>query len=82
MILPIHLYPNPVIDILTIQNNISAISNVDIFDIYGVLYHNTNFSITSPDIIQVDMTTGYPTGMYFVQITSSTDVKVYSILKQ
>ena len=75
------LYPNPVTGILNIQNNISAISSVDIFDIYGVLYHNTNFSTTSPDTIQIDMT-DYPAGMYFVQITSSTDVKVYSIIKQ
>ena len=75
------LFPNPVTDILNIENNISAISNVDIFDIYGVLYHNTDFNIASPNIIQIDMTDD-PTGMYFVQITSSTDVKVYSIIKE
>lgn len=75
------LYPNPVQNILYIQQNVSEAITIDVFDLYGVLYYNKSFNNVTAQIIQVDMSP-FRSGLYLVRITGKSDVKVYSIVKE
>jgi hypothetical protein len=75
------LYPNPVNGILFIDQNISEIVTLDIFDFYGILYLNTSLDgRNSPVTHEINMA-DYPEGMYFIRITSKDDVNVYTVVK-
>lgn len=75
------LYPNPVQNILYIQQNVSEAVSIDVFDLYGVLYYNKSFNNAAAQTIQVNMSS-FRSGIYLVRITGKTDVKVYSIVKE
>jgi hypothetical protein len=75
------LYPNPVSGVLFIDQNVSEVVTLDIFDIYGILYLNTSLDgRNSPITHEINMA-DYPQGIYFIRITTKDDVKVYSVLK-
>jgi len=81
--------PNPVTSAsdykLTITNKIMEVSDVYIYNLYGVLV-NTNQVLhfngnTIDETIIVDMFE-LPNNLYIVQIVSATNVRTYNILKQ
>ncbi|WP_297707513.1 T9SS type A sorting domain-containing protein [uncultured Eudoraea sp.] len=75
------LYPNPVNGILFIDQNISEVVTLDIFDFYGILYLNTSLDgRNGPTTHEINMS-DYPDGMYFIRITTKDDVNVYTVVK-
>ena len=75
------VYPNPVIDYLTIEQNIAEEATVYILNMYGsILYTNTEFN-GSKSSIGIDMS-GFDGGWYIVRIESADQVRTYSIIKQ
>ncbi|MEY8019938.1 S8 family peptidase [Muriicola sp. SD30] len=79
------LYPNPLSGpsyILSIDQNLSELVTLDIFDIFGISYFNTSIDGRNGAVTQeIDMSGSYPTGMYFIRITTKKDVFVYTIVK-
>jgi hypothetical protein len=73
------LFPNPVQSTLFIQKNISGGGDLDVFDVYGILYYHYSFN-NNIQTLEVDMST-YPEGIYFVRLTTNTDLKVYTVIK-
>ncbi|NOQ91868.1 MAG: S8 family serine peptidase [Flavobacteriaceae bacterium] len=78
------VFPNPVTSTvnykLTIKQNSTEISDMQILNIYGTTVFNANFDSRN-EIIEVDMSS-YPPGMYYVRITNGSEVKVFSIIKE
>jgi hypothetical protein len=75
------LYPNPVNGVLYIDQNISEVVTLDIFDIYGILYLNVSLDgRNSPITHEINMS-DYPQGIYFIRITTKDDVNVYTVVK-
>ena len=75
------LHPNPVNGMLYIDQNVSEVVTLDIFDIYGVLYLNTSLDgRNSPMTHEINMA-DYPQGIYFIRITTKDDVNVYTVVK-
>ncbi|MCJ7465365.1 MAG: S8 family peptidase [Maribacter sp.] len=77
------LHPNPVKDgILYIEQDISAMVTLDVFDFYGILYlHNQLNGTNAPTTHVIDMS-GYPNGMYFIRLSANDDVQVFSVVKE
>jgi hypothetical protein len=61
-----NIYPNPVIDFLTIQNQQMQTANVMVFNLSGKVIENIN---VSNDNFILDFS-GYPSGIYFLLIES------------
>lgn len=73
------LYPNPVVNgTLFIDKTINMRVNIEVFDYYGILKFSKKWN--SSGTYQLNMAS-YPPGIYVVQITSATEVWVYSIIK-
>ena len=70
------LYPNPVINILTIESNSVAISKVEIYSILGkkIKEINSNFSFITTDNLS--------SGIYFIRIYSENGFTIRKILKR
>ena len=70
------LYPNPVINILTIESNSLAISKVEIYSILGkkIKEINSNFSFITTDNLS--------SGIYFIRIYSENGFTIRKILKR
>ena len=75
------VFPNPVTNTLTIQQNVSESSTVDIYDMYGVSHFHNNFYNNGSNIIEVDVSS-FSIGIYYVRITSNKDVSVFNIMKE
>lgn len=75
------LYPNPVGNILYIQQNVSDVITVDVFDFYGILYYSKKFDNKTLQTIEINMST-YKAGIYLIRINTGADIKVYSIIKE
>ena len=76
------VYPNPVTGpeyILTVQQNVTEVSQVKLLDIYGSTLFNGSFDGIVQNIY-INMLT-YPSGVYFVRISNSSSVKVFNIIK-
>ena len=73
------LYPNPVVNgTLFIDKTINTRVNIEVFDYYGILKFSKKWN--SSGTYQINMAS-YPPGIYVVQISSATEVWVYSIIK-
>lgn len=70
------LYPNPVMNILTIESNSVAISKVEIYSILGkkIKEINSNFSFITTDNLS--------SGIYFIRIYSENGFTIRKILKR
>ena len=75
------VFPNPVQTVLTIQQNVSENSNVDIYNLNGVLKYHNRFNKNGSKTKYIDMTS-YLNGFYYVKITTNKNEKVYNIIKQ
>ncbi len=75
------VYPNPVKNILTIQQNILETSDIDIYNVYGILYTKAKFERKTEKTISIDMS-DFPNGMYYVRIAGNSGVKLFNILKE
>jgi len=81
------LYPNPVKGpdyLLTIKQNVVEESIVYVLNMYGsVVSSGQNFNGIEP-ILQIDMSSYslFPSGMYFVQIVSTSDTRTFTIIKE
>jgi len=75
------VYPNPVKNSLTIEQNISETSDVDIYNVYGILYTKAKFERKTGKTINIDMT-GFPNGMYYVRIVGNSGVNLFNIIKE
>lgn len=76
-----NIYPNPVNDLLYIEQNAPEESRVSILNIYGVIVGDFyDFDGINP-IISINMS-GYAAGMYIVRIQTADQLRTYSILKQ
>ena len=75
------VFPNPVTNTLTIQQNVSESSTIDIYDMYGILHFHDNFYNNGSDSIEVDVSS-FSNGIYYVRITSNKDVSVFNIMKE
>lgn len=75
------VFPNPVQTVLTIQQNVSENSDVDIYNLNGVLKYHNRFNKNGSKIKNIDMTS-YLNGFYLVKITTKKGEKVYNIIKQ
>ncbi|MGB5436228.1 MAG: S8 family serine peptidase [Maribacter sp.] len=79
------LYPNPVNGILYIEQDISAMVTLDVFDLYGMLItslSNTTLDGTiAPTTHSIDMS-GLKEGMYFIRLSNNDDVQVFSVVKE
>ena len=78
---PFILYPNPVNGLLYIDQDISEVVTLDIFDFYGILYLNTSLDGRNGPITHEINMAGYPEGMYFIRITTKDDVNVFTVVK-
>ena len=94
--IPIYnLYPNPVdgdstcigceYGILYIEQDISAMVTLDVFDLTGMLIEslsNTmlNGTIAPPTKHEIDMS-GLEAGIYFIRLSTGNDVQVFSVVK-
>ncbi len=80
------LYPNPVNGILSIEQDISAMVTLDVYDFYGnkiqLLSDITLDGTIAPSKHEIDMT-GLEEGMYFIclRVNGSNDVQVFSVVK-
>ncbi|WP_300566648.1 choice-of-anchor J domain-containing protein [Flavobacterium sp.] len=70
-------YPNPVTNILNVENN-SEISSVEIFTITGQSIFNKEYSTNN---IRIDMN-HLPNGVYFVKINSEDKNKTLKVVKE
>lgn len=75
----IKLFPNPVADMLTIENTTNtSISNVSIYSVNGALVKQTN----SENSIQSIPVSELQSGMYFVKIQMNNEVKNFKFVKK
>jgi hypothetical protein len=75
------VFPNPVQTVLTIQQNDSENSDVDIYNLNnGVLYHHSKFNKNGSNIKDIDMTS-FANGIYIIKITVENVEKIYTIIK-
>jgi len=75
----INLYPNPTSDILNVENNSSeVISSVSVYSISGALIKE----VKSTNNIQSISVSELQTGIYFVKIQISDEVKNYKFVKK
>ena len=74
----IKLYPNPVIDVVTITTNLDVMSKVTIADMLG-----RTLSTTSVNDIEakIDLS-NLPTGTYLVQVAIDSTVKTFKVIKK
>ena len=72
----ISIYPNPVINNLTIKNE-EAIDELKIFDVQGKMQLHLS---PKSEIIDIDMSL-FPAGVYFLQIVSHNKVNTSKIIK-
>ena len=94
--IPIYnLYPNPVTkdstcsdcedDILYIEQDISAMVTLDVFDLTGMLIEslsNTTLDGTiAPTTHEINMS-GLDAGIYFIRLSTNNDVQVFSVVKE
>ncbi|NNE02802.1 MAG: T9SS type A sorting domain-containing protein, partial [Eudoraea sp.] len=77
------LHPNPVNGILYIEQDVSAIVTLEVFDFFGISYLTTQLDgSNAPTTHQIDMSgSNYPDGMYFIRLTTASDVQVFSVIK-
>jgi hypothetical protein len=69
--------------ILHIDQDVSGIVTLEVFDFFGISYLTTQLDGTNaPTTHQIDMSgSTYPDGMYFIRLTSANDVQVFSVIK-
>ena len=72
----ISIYPNPVINNLTIKNE-EAIDELKIFDVQGKMHLHLS---PKSEIVDIDMSL-FPAGVYFLQIVSQNKVNTSKIIK-
>jgi hypothetical protein len=76
------LYPNPVNGILYIDQNLSEVVTLQVFDMFGIQQLNRALDgRTGPVTHQVDMSS-YLNGLYFFRFTAKDEVLVYSVIKE
>ncbi len=67
---------------IDIDQTISEVVTLDIFDIFGISYLTTTLDARNgPTSHAIPMGIGYPQGMYFFRITTKNDVYVYTVIK-
>jgi len=66
---------------LTIKQNISETSDIDIYNVFGILYAKAKFGRKTGKTIGIDMS-GFPGGMYYVRIAGSSGITMYNIIKE
>ncbi len=71
------VFPNPVSNVLTIQNNLQKNYKVEIFDISGKNIYNSQISNFN---YQINIS-NYPNGTYFVNVISNNKKKQFSFIK-
>ena len=74
------IFPNPANEQLTIDNGELTIENVKIYDIMGRIVFNSQFSTLNSQL-KIDVF-HLPDGVYFVKITTETNVITRRIIKQ
>ncbi|MDB9805945.1 T9SS type A sorting domain-containing protein [Crocinitomicaceae bacterium] len=73
----IEVYPNPVVDVLTINNTSNTTVSFDILDINGKVISTTNTFTNSTSV----STSNWNKGVYFVRFTSESATAVVKIVK-
>lgn len=75
------VYPNPVVDILTVQNlTIDGDATIEILDVEGRVIYSNELVNTSGNY-QIDMSK-IESGIYFVKVTAENDVQKVRVVKQ
>ncbi|MGB5376915.1 T9SS type A sorting domain-containing protein, partial [Muriicola sp.] len=77
------LWPNPVNGILHIDQDVPALVTIEIFDFFGIPYLTAQLDGTNaPTSHQIDMSgSNYPEGMYFIRLSTTNDMQVFSVIK-
>ncbi len=81
------LYPNPVTEaeggILYITQDIPAMVTLEVFDFFGIKYLTKELDGTNaPTTHSINMSgSSYPVGMYFIRLTTNSNVQVFSVIK-
>jgi hypothetical protein len=75
------VYPNPVVDVLTVQNvAIAGNAVIEVLDIEGRVIISKNVSNVFGNVT-IDMS-GVESGVYFVKVTADTEVQKVRVVKQ
>lgn len=73
------LYPNPAMDVVTVENDGGNISKIEVYDVAGrLLQHDAGMNVSSFQMGVNNLTAGY----YFVKIIVGDAVQVLTLVKQ
>jgi len=77
----IQIIPNPVSDIATINYSLAEKGELMIFDALGEMMYHTNLKSGNANAVSVDMHQ-YPSGLYTVQVKTSTQSSLAKLIKR
>ena len=88
----IKIYPNPTMGILHVETRlIASVQNIEVFDVMGKHVQSLRFNVQDsglnfkPETLNCETVidiSRFPAGIYFIRITTETDVIIQKIVKQ
>jgi len=72
----VNIYPNPIIDKLTIETNAKIMQNLEVYNLLGELVYRTNIL----NMITIDLS-GFPKGIYFLKLFNDKETLTRKFVK-
>ena len=81
-----NVYPNPLMRpeyILTVEQTVTEFAQIYVLNLYGSLVFETPFVFNGSDFVDIDLSDDrIPSGMYFIKIVGSSEIRTFTIIKE